>query len=70
MQLDFFYGQTEYSTEKSLPYHTRLFAHNLVFYEKWMNNIRIAAREGNLLDLITKYVPASCIGVVSDLLVT
>lgn len=70
MQLDFFAGQTDYSTQKSLPYLTRLFAHNLVFYENWMRKIRSSIKEGNIIDLINEFVPASCSDRIQNLLST
>jgi hypothetical protein len=40
LQLDFFAHQTPYGSEAKLPYLPRALAHNLMFYQGWMEKIR------------------------------
>lgn len=68
MQLDFFIGQTDYSDQKLLPYLTRVYAHNLVFYENWMNKIRDAIDQDCIIDLLNEFIPQSCLGGVKNIL--
>jgi queuine/archaeosine tRNA-ribosyltransferase len=55
--MDFFTGQSPYSSDKNLSYVTRLLAHNLLFYENWMAKIRQALLGESISKLIQDYLP-------------
>ena len=57
LQLDFFAHQTPYGTDGELAYLPRALAHNLVFYLGWMENIRKSIKEGNVTEMIARFIP-------------
>lgn len=59
LQLDFFQHQTPFGRDLNLPYHVRLFVHNLAFYRKWMEDLVVSANANDFKDLLEKYVPKS-----------
>jgi len=69
LQLDFFAHQTPYgSADSNLPYTVRTFAHNLVFYRSWMEQIRKAIAEGSIVDMIEKFIPPEALSRLQELL--
>jgi queuine/archaeosine tRNA-ribosyltransferase len=58
MHLDFFARQTRYASQSDLPYFTRVYAHNLVFYDKWMNKIQYSLKKGTIKQMMRKFLPS------------
>ncbi len=67
LQLDFFQHQTPFGRDLNLPYHVRLFAHNLAFYRKWMEDLVVSANAHDFTDLLEKYVPKSFLPALSNI---
>lgn len=57
LQLDFFAHQTPYGSDGDLAYLPRALAHNLVFYMGWMESVRKSIRDGNIAEMITRFIP-------------
>jgi len=59
LQLDFFVGQSEFAQDVEMSYITRLLAHNLEFYRKWMAEIQEGLKTDDLEAMLSKYLPAA-----------
>lgn len=56
LQLDFFAYQTEVARDSEMEYMTRLLAHNLEFYQKWMSQIQEAIEGATMDELLRHYL--------------
>jgi queuine/archaeosine tRNA-ribosyltransferase len=68
LQLDFFTHQTPYGSDPKLSYLARAFAHNLVFYLKWVEKIRRSIEEGSIAEMITRFIPLKTLPKLQELL--
>jgi len=59
LQLDFFAHQSTHGLNEDISYVTRLFAHNLEFYTKWMNEINSELSRGSINEMLRYYLPDS-----------
>lgn len=58
-QLDFYAHQSSLGNEESLPYPVRVLAHNIEFYQNWMNQIQQHTLNGSIWEMIKQYLPQS-----------
>lgn len=59
LQLDFFAHQSNFGELKDISYITRLFAHNLEFYDDWMKNINLEIQNDSISEMLKFYLPKS-----------
>jgi len=59
LQLDFFAHQSTHGANEDISYVTRLFAHNLEFYTKWMDEINSELSRGSIDEMLRYYLPDS-----------
>jgi len=57
LHLDFFEKQSSFGKDNIFSYHTKLFTHNLLFYEKWMRQIREHLIENKVHTMFEKFLP-------------
>jgi hypothetical protein len=68
LQLDFFAHQTPYGSDAKLAYLPRALAHNLMFYQGWMEKIRKSIGEGSIAEMIAKFIPPETYSKFQELL--
>ncbi len=65
---DFVASETPVGQLKELPYSQRVLVHNLLFYTRWLTEIRDALRQGNRSQLLSDHFPPDWIRILpSDL---
>lgn len=57
LQIDFFRDQSGFAADTNLGHPTRMLAHNLLFYRKWMSEIQEHLASGTLPTLLKKVLP-------------
>lgn len=67
-QREFSRVQTRYSKLSDLPYTYATPGHNLVFYERWITDIRRALGDGSASELVSKYLPEHVVGPLGEIL--
>jgi len=68
LQLDFFAHQTPYGSEGKITYLARALGHNLLFYLRWMEEIRRSIKEGNIAEMIAEFIPSEVHSRLQELL--
>ncbi len=56
-QWDLFRDQTGWGTNGNLPYNQSVLMHNLIFFNRFMEELRVAVKEEKPKDLLEKYLP-------------
>jgi hypothetical protein len=67
-QREFSRVQTRYSSLSDLPYTYATLGHNLIFFERWMADIRRALSDGSASALVSQYLPEHVIKPVEEIL--
>jgi hypothetical protein len=61
---DFFASQTPVDELTGLPYSQKVLVHNLVFYEKWLHEVRMSLINGLGSQLLSRLLPRNAIDII------